>query len=1101
MTSFFNKKSSKVPFLFLILLYSFLANGQDFQWARQIGDRGTDESTAIEVDQEGNSYVIGEFDSNSFDLNPTTTGSQIINNSFSQYSQISDIYLIKQNENGDFLWGKTFGDIKRDQYAYEIKIGNDGNIYLFLRIMYSITNSTFDSFTTIVKLAPNGNELSRIKIKNPDGFFTNGFDIDNQNNFIISGWFTNSKQIDFNNTSVNFQSNQLASFILKLDNTGNFLWQKTFEYPSLATSEIHAKSNGNIIAIQNGVEEGHLLIRILNIDSQNGSVVWEKKLTDQSATTFQLDRLQNIVIAGKNIYQGTADVDPSNNTVSVTSQNYILWLNSNGSFLDVKEYNVREYQDELDMNKIQSDVHNNIYVVGRFSGKIDADPSPNEFFIENPRGRTQYGDGFLIKFDSNRNFDNAFSLESDYRLVIKDLKVQNENIYLMGDFNSNCDLDPSIEVAPFSSLNGGIVLSTDGFIVKLGPCNSSKVVGLTNQSFCSDLNPTVSSISPNSSSVLWYDSAISTTPLSNTTLLSDNKKYYAARKNGNCPESTERLEITAHISSSPKEPMLLSPEFCLSENAKLSEINILGQNIKWYTNLTDLSSIPITTLLQNATTYYVSQTVNGCESGRSPIPVIVHNTAPPTTTSPQTFCIQQNTTLSTIVISGQNIKWYDALTNGNILPNTTALQNGITYYASQTINSCESKRIPILINIVNTTVPIGISPQTFCSSQNPTLATIIISGTAIRWYDNAINGNFLPSSTPLKDGITYYASQTENSCESPNRLALKIQLINTLPASNYEELLCDDLNDGKETVDLTAYNSNLISNTAGYLFAYYNTLSGAEKESAVNKIINTSKFSLNLGANIIYVRINSNTPCYAIAVLKLSVVAKPLILIPDIVPICENNTITINAGSATESFLWSTGATTPSITVANPGEYAVTVTKNYGTISCSSSKRFSVKKSTIATITSIKTLDWTDKNNVITVYVSGAGDFEYSIDGTHYQDSNEFQNLNSGAYTVFVRDKNGCGIVTDKVYLLMYPKFFTPNGDGYNDTWSIHFSDTEIGLTVQLFDRYGKLITVLNQNQTWDGTFNGLELPSTDYWFIVTRADGKEYKGHFTLKR
>jgi hypothetical protein len=45
----------------------------------------------------------------------------------------------------------------------------------------------------------------------------------------------------------------------------------------------------------------------------------------------------------------------------------------------------------------------------------------------------------------------------------------------------------------------------------------------------------------------------------------------------------------------------------------------------------------------------------------------------------------------------------------------------------------------------------------------------------------------------------------------------------------------------------------------------------------------------------------------------------------------------------------------------------------------------------------------------------------------------------SGAYTVYVRDKNGCGIVTDKVYLLMYPKFFTPNGDGYNDTWSIHF--------------------------------------------------------------
>jgi gliding motility-associated-like protein len=293
----------------------------------------------------------------------------------------------------------------------------------------------------------------------------------------------------------------------------------------------------------------------------------------------------------------------------------------------------------------------------------------------------------------------------------------------------------------------------------------------------------------------------------------------------------------------------------------------------------------------------------------------------------------------------------------------------------------------------------------------------------------------------------------------------------------------------------------LISSTTDYTFSYYSNLTAAENQLTTNQITNASSHKLNSGVNIIYVRINSNTPCYAVSELKLTIVAKPIIPIADIVPICANNSITINAGATTDSFLWSPGETTPSITIANPGEYVVTVTRNYGPISCSSSKSFTVKKSTIATITSIETMDWTDKNNMISVYVSGAGDFEYSIDGMRYQDSNEFQNLSSGAYTVYVRDKNGCGIVTDEVRLLMYPKFFTPNGDGYNDTWSIHFSDTEVGLTVQLFDRYGKLITVLNQNQTWDGTLNGNKLPSTDYWFIVTRVDGKEYKGHFTLKR
>jgi gliding motility-associated-like protein len=84
----------------------------------------------------------------------------------------------------------------------------------------------------------------------------------------------------------------------------------------------------------------------------------------------------------------------------------------------------------------------------------------------------------------------------------------------------------------------------------------------------------------------------------------------------------------------------------------------------------------------------------------------------------------------------------------------------------------------------------------------------------------------------------------------------------------------------------------------------------------------------------------------------------------------------------------------------------------------------------------------------------------------------------------------------------MYPKFFTPNGDGYNDTWKIKLSDFEEGLTVKIFDRYGKLIKILKSDSDgWNGTYNEQELPATDYWFIVTRADGKEQKGHFSLKR
>ncbi|WP_304201005.1 T9SS type B sorting domain-containing protein, partial [Flavobacterium alvei] len=473
----------------------------------------------------------------------------------------------------------------------------------------------------------------------------------------------------------------------------------------------------------------------------------------------------------------------------------------------------------------------------------------------------------------------------------------------------------------------------------------------------------------------------------------------------------------------------------------------------------------------------------------------------PIITSPQTFCIQQNATINDIAITGQNIKWYDALANGNLLANTTLLQNGTTNYASQTINGCESERIPVLINIQNTPIPTAKNSQSFCSTQNATLNDIAITGASIKWYSATINGTLLPSSTLLQNGITYFATQTINGCESASRIPVTISLINTLNATNYAETICDDLNNNFETVDLSNYNSHLISSTTE-TFSYYTLRNAAENQISANQITNYSNYNLSIGQHTFYVRIDSPNTCYQIVELQLTLVNKPIITIPDIVPICENNSVTINAGVGSDTYLWSNGASTPSIILSNPGNYSVIVTKNYGAVSCSSTKNFTVKNSGKATITSIETKDWTDNDNVITVYVTGAGDFEYSIDEIHFQNSNQFLNVKSGEYTVTVRDKNGCGTTTDEVYLLMYPKFFTPNGDGHNDTWKIKFADAEEGLIIKIFDRYGKLIKMLTDvTDGWNGTYNGAELPASDYWFVVTRANGNEYKGHFSLKR
>ena len=112
--------------------------------------------------------------------------------------------------------------------------------------------------------------------------------------------------------------------------------------------------------------------------------------------------------------------------------------------------------------------------------------------------------------------------------------------------------------------------------------------------------------------------------------------------------------------------------------------------------------------------------------------------------------------------------------------------------------------------------------------------------------------------------------------------------------------------------------------------------------------------------------------------------------------------------------------------------------------------------------------------------------------------------MNEGEYTVFVKDKKGCGTVSKSFYILDYPKYFTPNGDGTNDFWFIkNLNKRNLqNSTIEIFDRYGKFIIQLNsRNLVWDGTLNGYALPSSDYWFTIQLTDGKTIKGHFTLKR
>tara|TARA_R110002049_G_scaffold307668_2_gene508838 strand:- start:3370 stop:4416 length:1047 start_codon:yes stop_codon:yes gene_type:complete len=231
----------------------------------------------------------------------------------------------------------------------------------------------------------------------------------------------------------------------------------------------------------------------------------------------------------------------------------------------------------------------------------------------------------------------------------------------------------------------------------------------------------------------------------------------------------------------------------------------------------------------------------------------------------------------------------------------------------------------------------------------------------------------------------------------------------------------------------------------------------------------------------------------------------PIIVVNESWSLCNNEPLTLSLKSSHDAYLWSTGDTSSEIVVDEAGIYSVTV-YNYwpdGIQTCEATISIEVIESGLPELLKIEVEDWSSNRNTIQVNAQGYGDYEYSLDNINYQDSNEFNNLLSGDYMVYVRDKNGCGYLNEDIYILNYPKYFTPNGDGNNEYWKIKFSESEPDITIRIFDRYGKFLKELNPNSIgWDGMYKGTRLSSSDYWFIVNRpSKGKMYKGHFTLKR
>lgn len=306
-----------------------------------------------------------------------------------------------------------------------------------------------------------------------------------------------------------------------------------------------------------------------------------------------------------------------------------------------------------------------------------------------------------------------------------------QQLFCSGDSSTVSDLqvnEPFIHWydAPF---NGNLVppstLLTNGAVyygANVGvACESSALLAITvsvsvlpapttlnsAQVFCSANNPTIEDIQVNETNINWYTVASGGSMIPAGTPLVNGMTYYAALAGMNC-ESSSRLAVAVTFENVPAPTTSNAVQtFCMADSATVADLAVNNPNVVWYDQPTNGTVIPAGTLLTNGTSYYAAQQGTYCESTtRLMIYALIQDVPAPTTSNAtQSFCSSSNATVGNLNVNETNVNWYDA--SGNLLSSSTALVNGMTYYAAQVgSTNCESSQ-RLAITVVLLPAPCG----------------------------------------------------------------------------------------------------------------------------------------------------------------------------------------------------------------------------------------------------------------------------------------------------------------------------------------------------------------------------------------------------------
>ncbi|RYJ36967.1 C-type lectin domain-containing protein [Flavobacterium anhuiense] len=385
------------------------------------------------------------------------------------------------------------------------------------------------------------------------------------------------------------------------------------------------------------------------------------------------------------------------------------------------------------------------------------------------------------------------------------------------------------------------------------------------------------------------------------------------------------------------------------------------------------------------------------------------------------------------------------------------------------------------------TIPVAtpaIDPTPVCDSGSFTFNATATAGSTIRWFDAAVGGNLLATgptyTTPTINATTTY--YVDAGCES-NRKSVKANVYATPTIPVTEKDTYTNCGPGTLTIKATS-NVGIIN--------WFTSATGG-----TSVFQGTTFTTPTISSNTTYYAEASNNGCNNPTRTPVNIVIyTPPAVTDETLTLCQFQSITLDAGVSGMSYLWSNAnETTQQITVSKGGKYTVLVTSPEG---CSSTKTITVEEHMIPQIARVDV----EGTRAIIYPVKEEDYFEYSVDGVHYQDSTVFYDVPGGLQTAYARAK-GCGGTIKQFVVLVFPAFFTPNNDSYNDVWEVTGMENYPQAVVTIFDRYGKLIAQLSRfKMSWDGTFNQVPLPASDYWYALKVDDSMPVlRGHFTLKR